>query len=515
MAGFCYSANAMNPQPTPSATGPALPFAHGITDGATEASGRTGSDNAGQVLQQLRILRDTPIPSAERVKLLDLLYRQAERIVGNERACLHGTTLPVSRRLRQRIKTLLDLQEMLAQDYLNALAALFDPQQPGDTQTAHDALRCAIQLIQWRLQISQMLAAPPPPGIWQQLHAAYRTASRLGVDQLTDQHGTASIHRLYTRILLVAIAQPASFSSDELDFIACYVDHCVPTPALTTAPAVVDGEFWIDPEKDAPAHAMVRRMPGADSPVLYLNGNEAAEAARRHHALLVAGSPATAFGFPETSLPGNAAAILKRLHRLWGSPAKRRFPRRRQSYRAQLCIGLENLNRHLGQSRPDARLSEWMVINESPDGYALMHMAGEPGELRVGDIVALRPMGDSADACQDWQVSIIRWALSENPEHIELGLQILSSRAMAAEAVLAAGEKRTKVPALILPATPPLKPEKSLVLPTGAQREINHPIVVLMDKGDGRIGIHEMHATHLDEQTIRVDILSVSPVPPR
>ena len=47
-------------------------------------------------------------------------------------------------------------------------------------------------------------------------------------------------------------------------------------------------------------------------------------------------------------LPGFAASpgghgVLRRLATLWGHPAKRKFPRRRQSYRADLCSGLDRL----------------------------------------------------------------------------------------------------------------------------------------------------------------------------
>ncbi|EKE16563.1 MAG: hypothetical protein ACD_10C00912G0001, partial [uncultured bacterium] len=64
-----------------------------------------------------------------------------------------------------------------------------------------------------------------------------------------------------------------------------------------------------------------------------------------------------------------------------------------------------------------------MVTNESPDGYALMHISGNTNGLHVGDIIALQALGEHVETPAAWHVCLIRWAISENPEHIELGLE--------------------------------------------------------------------------------------------
>jgi hypothetical protein len=74
-----------------------------------------------------------------------------------------------------------------------------------------------------------------------------------------------------------------------------------------------------------------------------------------------------------------------------------------------------------------------MVTNESPDGYALMHMSGQTDDVRIGDIIALQAVDEQTGMSQAWHICIIRWAISENPEHIELGLQILAPSATAVE----------------------------------------------------------------------------------
>lgn len=474
------------------------------------AHGRTGADDAEQLHQQLQLLRDAPVPSAQRLKLLDLLFSHAERVAQAELPALQEISLPISRRLRQRVRTLLDLLATLTQDYFNTLADLFDPALPASPRTPNISLRRAMHTIAWQVRITHLVAAPPPLGLWQQLHAAYRTARRLGQENLPGPNGTPSIRRIYSGILLTAIAQPASFSSEELEFIGDYIATCLPDiELLTTPPLSHTGVFWLDPEKDFPAHALIRRIPGPEADILYFSCDTVASAALRHHQALQQGSKAATLGLPSFADHHSGPGILKRLSRLWGQPAKRRFPRRRQSYRAHLCSGLGNLWHLMMSDNALNEISEWMVTNESPDGYALMHMSGQTNHLRVGDIVALQATEEHSESPPAWHVCIIRWALSENPAHVEIGLQMLAPHAIAVELATPNNAKHSKVAALILPPTPPLRPMQSLVVPTGLLHENTHRIVVLREHGNLRV--QEMHTTHLDEQTSSVEIFTVLP----
>jgi hypothetical protein len=82
-------------------------------------------------------------------------------------------------------------------------------------------------------------------------------------------------------------------------------------------------------------------------------------------------------------------------------------------------------------------------------------------------VVAIR-----TDSDQNWQICLVRWALSENPEHLELGLQILAPKAVPA--ILAqpshgTGDTGTEhLRVLILPAIPKLRSGQTLVVATGA-----------------------------------------------
>lgn len=482
----------------------------GILEWLALAHGRAGSDDADQLYRQLLLLREAPIPNIQRLKLLDLLFGQAERVANGELPRLNEVSLPISRKQRQRIRVLLDILETLTQDYFNTLSELFDPKGSGSSRIPHTSLRRAMQTIGWQVRITHLIAAPPAAGLWQQLHSAYSTALRLGLEDFPGPQGTRSIRQIYTGILLAATAQPASFSPAELEFIGSFIgDSPLSIELNETPPPDSRGIFWIDLDKDFPAHALIRRIPPPDARILYFSCDAIAEHALKQRTALLQGVPAELLGLPPFADSSAGPGTLQRLNRLWGHPTKRRFSRRRQSYRANLCSGLGNLWQLMKSSRTPHDLSEWMVTNESPDGYSLMHMTGQTQHLRVGDIVALQALGEQSEATPTWHVCVIRWAVSENPEHIELGLQILAPRATAVEITHTYALESSNVAALILPATPPLRPNQSLVVPAGLLRENTRRIIVMIETDN--LEIREVQTGALDEQTSAIEIFSVLP----
>ena len=88
------------------------------------ANGRSGSDDAEQLLRQLLLLRDTPAPTRQRLKILDLIYKETRRVVFAELPKLLEINLPVSRKIRQRVRITQDLLEALTQEYFNTLAVI-------------------------------------------------------------------------------------------------------------------------------------------------------------------------------------------------------------------------------------------------------------------------------------------------------------------------------------------------------------------------------------------------------
>ena len=268
--------------------------------------------------------------------------------------------------------------------------------------------------------------------------------------------------------------------------------------------------FWLDLDQDYPAHALARRQPPGDVLALYLACDLVARDARGRVAALAEGATAESLGLPAFADTAAGRGVLRRLSQLWGQPAKRRRPRRRQSYRVNLCAGLEQLWELTRDPASEAQqTSEWMVINEGPEGYLLMHMSGLTSNLRIGDVVAIRPTGERSEAASAWQVGIVRWALSENPEHIEIGVQQLAAHAIAAEVVRMPVAPDSKLSALILPALPPFRELQALITSTGQLGEREGRLLVLTDQGN--FGVHELRPVALTEQTSSIEVFTVEP----
>lgn len=474
------------------------------------ANGRSGSDDADQLHKHLLLLRDAPIPTGQRLKILDLMFKEAERIVAAELPNLLEAGLPISRKIRQRVRVIQDLLETLSQEYFNTLSELFDPQGMPSSRPAQTTLLFITRCLAWHIRISHQIAAPNNLGLWQKIHAVFRTARRLGVHDTAGARGAPTVQQLYACTLLSAIAQPASFCARELEFIAGYVENCIqPVDILDIPPMDCSGIFWVDLDRDFPAHALVRRSPPADLPILYFACDPAARRSGELLAALEQGALAASLGLPDFADTHAGRGVLRRLQLLWGHPAKRKFPRRRQSYRVSLCSGLDQLWTLIRDPNKRHQISEWMVTNESPDGYSLMHMSGQTDNARVGDIVAVQAIGERAELKPLWHVCIIRWAISENPEHVELGLQQLASHVIAAELARPLELDSKHISALILPEMPPLRPHLGIVVQTGAIPTNVRKLVLLIEKEN--LEIREVNPTKLIEQTSSIEVFTVEP----
>ena len=65
--------------------------------------------------------------------------------------------------------------------------------------------------------------------------------------------------------------------------------------------------------------------------------------------------------------------------------------------------------------------------------------------------------------------------------------------------------------ALILPGMPPLRPNESLVLPSGIVTVDSRRLLVLIEGKN--LEIREMRIAHIDEQTSAIEVFSVLPDP--
>lgn len=472
---------------------------------------KKSADDTEALLDKLAILRESSLAPGQRLKLLDLLHAHADRTVQNERPRFNSFALPLSRKSRQKVRLLLELLDTIVLDYFNALndamnQALADGKGTG---APAGSLRRLMISIGNQIRIHHQVASPPRSGLWEQAHLAFNIAQRTGNESIPAPRGGQSIARLYANLLLLTIAHPASFSSEELDFIDQYVAALPESIHFQSSDThLAPGVFWLDPDRDFPAYALARRAPsGNDLRVRYFSCAPIAACAIQHHKALKKGGQAAALGLPAFADTSAGQGVLKRLSGLWGNPVKRKFPRRHQSYRARLSSGLLAAWQHLSEHGDTPPFSEWMVTNESPEGFALMHIAGDTDKLRVGDPIAIQVMSEHSRDQAHWQLCIIRWAISENPEHIEIGLQLLAANPLAARLALPYSTDSGLTPAILLPAIPALGKEQALIVNAGLLKENTRRIVLMIERGN--LEIREIRTGKLDDQTQSIDIFSI------
>ncbi|WP_263768816.1 hypothetical protein [Propionivibrio soli] len=414
-------------------------------------------------------------------------------------------SLPISRKTRQMVRRILDITaafgcgDSLDSEERNGKASSSIHPAP----LALVSLQRRLQALHWHLLVSNLAATPAALGIWRCLHKMHEA---ILAEQL-DESAAAHVKSTYYSAVLLACAQPASFTAAEVGFVTAYLDRYAneiePLDSPTNGPAA----FWIDRNQDCPAIACSRKSAPQGTNAHYFSSSKLVALTKQKLAELDAGTSPEQIALPEYAGSRAGRGVLRRLIAYWGEPAKRRFPRRRQSYRAVLCPGLPNLCRLLQPQSPSAAdVSTWMIINESPDGYAAMHVSGETGPIGVGDVVAMR-----TESSDHWQICIVRWAVSENQEHLEIGLQILSTRAVPAILALPGTSGRKKVPVLLLPQVRVLCPIERIVVPAHMLDDAPGKIVLVIEKDN--IEIREITGAEIHEQNSFVEVLSIEPAP--
>ena len=471
----------------------------------SEPSALQASDELPLLRANLKALRDVGGSLPQRVRALDGLYQRSFPVIDSLLPSLAEIGLPIPGKARRIARSLLDLLQMLADDTL-AIPEGVDRAGGIDPSLALDlTLWRGINALARQLMISHLIASPARAGVWQQLHQTFASARMQRLHTVVPKGAASTAQHVYNAAILLGCAQPASLTARQVLFLADYFERFADQlEPISAAAAVAPGTFWIDRQRDAPAISCAHKLA---PPTTSLDGFSCARLTRLlkvQIAELERGTPAQAIGLPEYADTPAGLGVLRRLASRWTDSGKRRFQRRRQNNRTVLSSGIDDLWRlcQKGEAR-DLDLSTWMITNESPDGYAVMHVAGKTGALSVGDVVAVRTGSE-----QNWQVCLVRWAISENPEHLELGLQILGPKAVPAIIAQPSEKLGTEhLRVLILPEIPLLRANQLLVVAAGTLPVQRHKMVLVIEQGN--LMVREVKRTHVDEQTGTVDILSI------
>ena len=455
----------------------------------------------------LKAWREVGGTPAQRARALDGLYARSSAVVEKVLPLLADLNLPVPAKTRRITRSLVDLLQMLADDTLATVQGESDRPDPTSRPAPELALWRSLNALAEQLMIAHLIASPARTSAWQQLHQTYAAARSRQLHTVVPKGQSHSLQHTYHAAILLGCAQPASLTAREVLFLASYFERFVgQMEPISAAAAITPGTFWIDPQRDVPAVSCSRKLA---PPAVALDGFSCVRFTlllKTQIAKLEAGAPPQAIGLPDFAGTPAGLGVLRRLANRWSDSGKRRFQRRRQNHRTVLSIGIDGLWQLCQKGEvADVGMSIWMITNESPDGYAVMHVSGKIGTLSVGDIAAVRTGSD-----QNWQICMVRWAVSENPEHLELGLQILAPTAVPAILAQPSDTQGTEhLRVLILPEIPMLRANQLLVVASGALPKQRKKLILVIEKGN--LVVREVRSTRIDEQTGSVDILSIEP----
>jgi hypothetical protein len=446
----------------------------------------------------LAAIADIGISPLQHVKILELFEVRAKLTSDALKPLLLDATLPVPKRLRVVGHGLMQVHRSIASGYLKALREATPEKLQGSARSPSQVCAAGLANLQREYEIARFVSAPAPADFWAQAEAFYRVA--LAQSDPADEVAPA-LNRMKA-LLALAAGQPEGFSPREVAFLAAYLQQHAAAVDILDADAAGDDHYWLDAVHGFAPVASVRRRATVPA-ALHFGCAGVGRTAREQLARLESGEPPTSVGLPPDAASADYRDVLARAAAHWENPRTRRTNRRRHGYRVQVCTQLGRLWQHSGHEHALTEIelaqSEWMILNESASGYAIMHVAGELGGLTAGSAIGLRPASD-----KPWNICLVRWARSDNPEHIELGLELVAPQAEAVRiARPSASGASQPLPALLLPPLAAIKRGEALLTARGC---FTPGAFTLINESSGRIQVAECTASHLQMHTACIEI---------
>jgi hypothetical protein len=332
----------------------------------------------------------------------------------------------------------------------------------------------------------------------------------------TLPEGANAVLRQFQAMLALAAAQPESFTPNEIDFLLAYLrEHAGQLEMSDALPTTGSKKtwYWVNDGRDQAPSAVVRRPPPTAGSNVCFSCRELGRSALEHVERLEAGDPPKALGLDARATDAVLRQALHRAASRWVVPPKRNMSRRGSTNRVQVCTDLPALWRYqrgVAASAANAigvTATNWMMLNESPGGLAIMHVSGDIHGIAAGSALAVQPTED-----QPWGLCLVRWARSDNPEHLELGLELVAPAAEAVRLVRHGGGEDNAaedltIEAFRLPPLPAAKRGESLLVVPGVHRS---GTFTLVSENAERIQLTDCTPGNLLLQTASIELFEFS-----
>jgi hypothetical protein len=468
------------------------------------------SEEVSELSIHLGMLREPGISAAQYHRCIELFYGRALRIAVECRPRLTEIGLPMSRSLHNLSRQLVASLTTIAEGLLQATELVHNGSVRNQSNPIDTLAARGLRMLCEAYEIAGLTGGSPTPKLWGcafDLFASSAADTPPGETEPRD-----SVQFAFKRLLAIACIQIERLSQSEINWISEYLDHIATLVQIdNTPPAATDAScFWIACKVDEAPCAFLRKAPPQEGPLLYISMAPLVKRTAEYLARLEADQHPQELNLPKLADGVQPTALLQRLRHQWTVPAKREQPRRKSQYSVQACAGIPAIWRTLrGSDSPDeSAIQEWQVDNESPSGFAIIHVAGKIAGLNAGMAVSLRTSPD-----EPWTICVVRWIRSSAPEQIELGLQVASTGATPVTIGFRGGRERSNrmVNALVLPALPALRHHPAVLAPLGTYSSRRFALVSDIE----RIYIAQGRLLSLDMQTATIELFQfeIDPYP--
>jgi len=431
---------------------------------------------AGALVERIIAFNRAELQARARIRALEMFRDHVDGLLPHLEHRLQDAVPPLAGAMRHVAYLIEKLFKELAAGYSRAVLEV--PKtwlSMGFRAQLHVPLVRTMEYHSRRLALAQQLYARSPGAVWAELHRLYQLARDWRMDTERIESPPVSALDVYRTALLLAFAQPSKLNRADFARVQSFlVGHAELAEVSTSKPAAdAVCVFAIDARKDKPGVALSKRKGlGLENGEFFLSTAPLVERLDTQLKRLRSGIGPSSLGLPEEAATLAYQELMQKLMANWRGDRPLRATRTQFHPRIEAWVGLREIWRALrAESPPEpgaesalgvgpARSSEWIVLNESSRGFALRHMSGMPPPIEVGELVALKPSGRGAIF-----VCLVRWVQSNNPEHLEVGVQQLAPIAVPAVYKLAEADRSAPEPVLFFPQMPTHRKAPAIAVP--------------------------------------------------
>jgi cyclic-di-GMP-binding protein len=380
----------------------------------------------GPLRHYLKEIAKAALPPIQRLKILDLFQSRIDVASRALKPQLIEARLPLQSPLRLIAQGLMDLHGIMARARLRSVQEIGAGQTVPAAVDTDGLCGAVLRNLAEQQQVALFVATLAPVGLWTQAQAAFRLAN--ASPQTT--HSVAA-EQIFKRMLALAAVQPESLTAREIAILIDYLPEFAHALEIATdVQGSTDAWFWLEENRAAPPVAMARRLPPARGSMIYFTCVKLGQMVSEHLEQLARNESTAVSRLPAIAPVQECLEVLARVQSRWLSSPKRHSARHAGHFRVEVCAGLDRLWHLLRGTQPEdagdatPSITQWMVLNESSSGYALMHVAGDIDGMVAGDILGVRLAPD-----RPWTICLLRWGRSDNAAHIEIGLELISPNA--------------------------------------------------------------------------------------